>query len=117
MEESTEMSLVTGGRSGEDVDGPEGRLYELLEQLARELNNGQLLRARTERTAGGAWVRVANPKTGWFSERVKCYPDPLADGALCFWWEWGSKIGRVDDVRGCAAVIARVLDPEPEVGP
>lgn len=111
------MSLVTGGRSGEEVDGPEGRPDEFLEQLATELNSGQPLRARMERTAGGAWVRVVNPKTGWFSERVMCYPDPLADDALCFWWEWGSKIGRVDDLRGSAEVIARVLDPGPEVGP
>ncbi|MGI5323796.1 hypothetical protein ACQEVR_15610 [Actinomadura nitritigenes] len=117
MEARTEMSLVTGGRSGEEVDGPEERPYEFLEQLATELNAGQLLRARVERTAGGAWVRVSNPKTGWFSERVKCYPDQLAGDVLCYWWEWGSKIGRVDDLRGCVAVIARVLDPEPEVGP
>jgi hypothetical protein len=110
------MSLVTGDRSGEDNGSPEKKTNELLAQLATELNSGQLLRARMERTAGGAWVRVVNPKTRWFSERVKCYPDPLADDALCFWWEWGSKIGRVDDLPGCAAVIARVLDPEPEVG-
>jgi hypothetical protein len=111
------MSLVNGDRLGEKSDEPEGGPYEFLEQLATELNSGQSLRARMERTAGGAWVRVVNPVTGWFSERVKCYPDPLANDALCFWWEWGSKIGRVDDVRGCAEVIAQVLDPEPEAGP
>lgn len=111
------MSLVTGDRSGEQVDGPKERPDEFLEQLAAELNAERPLRARMERTAGGAWVRVVNPKTGWFSERVMCYPDPLADDTLCFWWEWGSKIGGVDDLRGCAAVIERVLDPEPGVGP
>lgn len=110
------MSMVTGDRSGEENDRPEKKVSELLEQLATELNSRQLLRARLERTAGGAWVRVVNPKTGWFSERVTCYPDPLAEDALFFWWEWGSKIGRVDDLPGCATVIARVLDPEPEVG-
>lgn len=111
------MSLVTGGRSGKELDGPKEDPYGFLERLAAELNSRQLLRARMERTTEGAWVRVVNPKTGLFSERVKCYPDPLSGNVPCFWWEWGAKIGQVDDVRGAAAVIARVLDPEPEVSP
>ncbi|QKG22909.1 hypothetical protein [Actinomadura verrucosospora] len=109
------MSLVNGDQSADELHGPEKEPYVFLERLAMELNSQQRMRARTERTAGGAWVRVVNPKTGWFSERVKCYPDPLSGNVLCFWWEWGSKIGTADDVPGSAAVIARVLDPEPEL--
>jgi hypothetical protein len=82
----------------------------LLERLAAELNRRAPLQARVERTAEAAVVRVVNPEAGWVTEKVSCRESPESR-ELSFWWEWGSRIGGAEDVRGVAAAVARVLIP------
>ncbi|HEY7484649.1 MAG TPA: hypothetical protein VH912_09335 [Streptosporangiaceae bacterium] len=80
-----------------------------LERLLRELGARGLV-ARVIRTRSGpTFLRVVNPEATGLSENVTCAPAP--DSAEhYFWWSWGELMHQVDDPRGAAGKVARVLE-------
>lgn len=91
---------------------PDERRVGYLEKLVRELTDRDLV-ARVVRTRSGpAFCRVVNPEAASLSENVLCAPAPGAGGRppWYFWWSWGEPLHSVDDPRGAAVKVARVLE-------
>jgi len=81
-----------------------------LEALERELDTRGLV-ARVVRTRSGpAFLRVVNPEAASLAEDVTCAPVPETADHY-FWWSWGERMHRVDDVGGAALKLAHVLQP------
>jgi hypothetical protein len=98
---------TTDGRGTQVVSD---RRVGYLRELEHELDARGLV-ARVVRTRSGpAFLRVVNPAAASLAEDVTCAPAP---GALdhYFWWSWGERMHRVDDVRGAAVKLAHVLQP------
>lgn len=81
-----------------------------LRALERELGARGLV-ARVVRTRSGpAFLRVVNPAAASLAEDVTCAPAPETRDHY-FWWSWGERMHRVDDVGGAAGKLAHVLQP------
>ncbi|MWA03828.1 hypothetical protein F8568_026275 [Actinomadura sp. LD22] len=81
-----------------------------LQALERELDARGLV-ARVVRTRSGpAFLRVVNPAAASLAEDVTCAPVPDGHDHY-FWWSWGERMHRVDDVGGAALKLAHVLQP------
>ncbi|MEU9022587.1 MULTISPECIES: hypothetical protein [Actinomadura] len=81
-----------------------------LRALERELDARGLV-ARVVRTRSGpAFLRVVNPAAASLAEDVTCAPAPESHDHY-FWWSWGERMHRVDDVGGAAVKLAHVLQP------
>jgi hypothetical protein len=81
-----------------------------LEELEHELDTRGLV-ARVVRTRSGpAFLRVVNPEAASLAEDVTCAPAPETKDHY-FWWSWGERMHRVDDVGGAALKLAHVLQP------
>jgi hypothetical protein len=81
-----------------------------LERLVQELCARGLI-ARVVRTRSGpAFLRVVNPEATGLTENVTCAPAPNS-AQHYFWWSWGELMHQVDDPRGAARKVARVLEP------
>ncbi|WP_141582710.1 hypothetical protein [Actinomadura sp. WMMA1423] len=81
-----------------------------LEELEHELDTRGLV-ARVVRTRSGpAFLRVVNPAAASLAEDVTCAPAPETKDHY-FWWSWGERMHRVDDVGGAALKLAHVLQP------
>ncbi|MDL4819408.1 hypothetical protein [Actinomadura opuntiae] len=98
---------MTGGKGAQAAgDGRVGHLRE----LERELGARGLV-ARVVRTRSGpAFLRVVNPAAASLAEDVTCAPAPGGHDHY-FWWSWGERMHRVDDVDGAAVKLAHVLQP------
>jgi hypothetical protein len=89
-----------------------GSLQDALNELAAELwALGWASRARTlpGRPAG---LRASNPTPGAAALSEDIYAMPGADGQWEYWWPWGEQIAAIP--ADAAAVITRVLRPQPE---
>ncbi|GAA2438863.1 hypothetical protein GCM10010191_62630 [Actinomadura vinacea] len=81
-----------------------------LEELEHELDTRGLV-ARVVRTRSGpVFLRVVNPDAASLAEDVTCAPAPESHDHY-YWWSWGERMHRVDDPRGAAVKLARVLQP------
>ncbi|WP_433149803.1 hypothetical protein ACQPZ8_11665 [Actinomadura nitritigenes] len=95
-----------GGGTQVVSDGRVGRLRA----LERELDARGLV-ARVVRTRSGpAFLRVVNPAAASLAEDVTCAPAPGSHEHY-FWWSWGERMHRADDVDGAAEKLAHVLQP------
>ena len=82
-----------------------------LRALERELDARGLV-ARVVRTRSGpAFLRVVNPAAASLAEDVTCAPAPETHDHY-FWWSWGERMHRVDDLGGAACKVAHVLEPK-----
>ena len=81
-----------------------------LERLVRELGAQGLIASVVKTRSGPAFLRVMNPEATGLSEIVTCAPAPDSAEDF-FWWSWGELMHRVDDPRGAARKVARVLEP------
>jgi len=65
--------------------------------------------------SGPAFLRVVNPEAASLAEDVTCAPVPETADHY-FWWSWGERMHRVDDVGGAALKLAHVLQPLGDAG-
>ncbi|MFB4303634.1 hypothetical protein [Actinomadura sp. NTSP31] len=113
------IGAAAAGTAGETTDGTTGRREAQaagdrrvghLRELERELDARGLV-ARVVRTRSGpAFLRVVNPAAASLAEDVTCAPAPETHDHY-FWWSWGERMHRVDDVDGAALKLAHVLQP------
>lgn len=118
MQTSTQEPAVqerTGAAAPDTAEGggtqvvSDGRVGHL-RALERELDARGLV-ARVVRTRSGpAFLRVVNPAAASLAEDVTCAPAPGSHEHY-FWWSWGERMHRVDDVDGAAEKLAHVLQP------
>jgi hypothetical protein len=114
--QSVDLSDRSGPRpvldQGGGVKVVSDRRVGYLEELEHELDTQGLV-ARVVRTRSGpAFLRVVNPAAASLAEDVTCAPAPETKDHY-FWWSWGERMHRVDDVGGAAMKLARVLQPLP----
>jgi hypothetical protein len=84
--------------------------HDHLDQLVRELGARGLVASVVKTRSGPAFLRVVNPEATSLSEIVTCAPAPDSAEHF-FWWSWGELMHQVDDPRGAAKKLARVLEP------
>jgi hypothetical protein len=105
----------TGATAPETAEGRgtqvvSDRRVGYLRALERELAARGLV-ARVVRTRSGpAFLRVVNPAAASLAEDVTCAPAPETHDHY-YWWSWGERMHRVDDVGGAAVKLAHVLQP------
>ncbi|HZB30467.1 MAG TPA: hypothetical protein VE465_09905 [Streptosporangiaceae bacterium] len=84
--------------------------HDHLDRLVRELGARGLVADVVKTRSGPAFLRVVNPEATSLSEIVTCAPAPDSAEHF-FWWSWGELMHQVDDPRGAARKLARVLEP------
>jgi hypothetical protein len=85
-----------------------------LECLVHELGERGLVARVVRSRSGPAFCRVVNPAARSLTENLMCAPAPGDSGrrSWYFWWSWGEPMHEVDDPRGAAAKVARVLQAQ-----
>jgi hypothetical protein len=84
--------------------------HDHLNRLMRELGARGLVASVVKTRSGPTFLRVVNPEATNLSEIVTCAPAPNSAEHF-FWWSWGELMHPVDDPRGAACKLARVLEP------
>lgn len=79
-----------------------------LEKLAEELDSRGLVARVVRARSGPVFLRVFNPEAASLAEDVTCAPVPNEPGHY-FWWSWGERMHRVDDLGGAAVKLEHVL--------
>lgn len=82
-----------------------------LEDLVHELDARGLVAKVIRTRSGPTFLRVVNPQAASLTENVMCAPIPDT-AEHYFWWSWGERMHRVDDLGGAACKVAHVLEPK-----
>lgn len=86
-----------------------GGIRQRLEALASDLESRGFT-ARVADVNGYECVSVSVSAVPQLSENIHAESDD--DGAWWFWWSWGDRIARVEDIQTASFKVAYVLTPD-----